>query len=396
PHSEKNPDICSTFFALSSLKNLGLLNEYLISEGRTHVKEQIKNFVLSLKKGNRFLHCQDKECEICRNISSTRLLYYVLEIFTILGVDVRVNRDQFRSYIDEKKKDSSLSFRLLCFKYLDLDLEVKEKEVQLLQQLQKENGGFSFNQKDNIDITFWVVYDLELYSWLLDYNPAGIYSFITQKLKKILNARNNWNLVKLNKISKLIILLSIIWKKFIDEIERVLFKQLEREKYVDMNQLKATFGLAEYIEELVLYINLNYNFKLQILDNESEFKSYISSFSYGKKEFFQNFYDKLKNNSIISLSELIKRYKTHHLEPLKLKEEVFPIIRDMIEKKFFIGNINAKKIFLGFKTRYLFYLKNFLKKIIVCNVDLNTERLFEEKEKLDDIKNDIYNMTLKL
>ncbi|NVM37019.1 MAG: hypothetical protein HWN81_15590 [Candidatus Lokiarchaeota archaeon] len=396
PHSEKNPDICSTFFALSSLKNLGLLNEYLISEGRTHAKEQIKNFVLSLKRGNRFLHCQDKECEICKNISSTRLLYFILEIFTILGVDVRVNRDQFRSYIDEKKKDSSLIFRLLCFKYLDLDLEVKDKEIQLLQQLQKENGGFNFNENDNIDITFWVVYDLELYSWLLDYNPAGIYSFITQKLKKILETRNNWDSAKLNKISKLIILLSIIWKKFIDEIERMLFKQLEREKYVDMNQLKSTFGLAEYIEELVLYINLNYNFKLQILDNESEYKNYISSFSYGKKEFLQNFYDKLKNNSIISLSELFKIYKTHHLEPLKLKEEIFPIIRNMVEKKFFIGKIRTKKIFLGFKTRYLFYLKYLLKKIIVCNVDLNTESLYEEKEKLDDIKNDIYNMTLKL
>ena len=104
PHSEKNPDICSTFFALTSLKTLGLLNEYFISEGRTQVKEQIKNFVLSLKKGNKFLHCQDKDCEICKSISSPKLLYYVMEIFTILGVDVRVNRDQFRSYLGEKKK----------------------------------------------------------------------------------------------------------------------------------------------------------------------------------------------------------------------------------------------------------------------------------------------------
>ncbi len=396
PHSEKNPDICSTFFALSSLKTLGLLNEYLISEGRTQVKEQIKNFVLSLKKGIKFLHCQDKDCEICKSISSPKLLYYVMEIFTILGVDVRVNRDQFRSYLGEKKKEASLIFRLLCFKYLDLDLEVKDKEIQLLQQLQKENGGFSFNQSDDIDITFWLVYNLELYSWLLDYNPAGIYSFITEKLKEILRARDNWNYVKLNETSKLIILLSIVWKKFIEEIERVLFKQLEREKYIDINQLKSTFGLAEYIEELILYTNLNYNFKLQVLDNEREFKNYISNFSYGKKEFFQNFYDKLNNKSIISLSELYKRYKTHHLEPLKLKEEVFPTIKDMVEKKLFIGNIRSKKVFLGFKTKYLFYLKYRLKKIIVCDVDLNTERLYEEKEKLDDIKNDIYNMTLKL
>ncbi len=396
PLSEKKPDICSTYFALSSLKNLGLLNEYLISEGRTQVKEQIKNFMLSLIGNHRFLHCQDKECEICKSISSTRLLFYVLEIFTILGVDVRVNRDQFRSYVDEKKRDSSLIFRLLCLKYLDLDLEVKDKEIQLIQQLQKENGGYSFDQSENIDITFWSVYSLELHSWLLDYNPAGIYSFINRKLNEILITQDNWNPSLLNETSKLIILLSIVWKKFIGEIERVLFKHLERDKYIDMNQLKSNFGLADNIEELVLYINLNYNFKLKIIDNEIEFKNYINNFSQGKKEFFQNFYDKLNNNSIVSLSDLFKRYKTNNLEPLKLKEEVFPIIRDMVEKRFFIGNIRTKKVFLGFKTRYLFYLKFLLKKIITSDVDLNTESLYKEKEKLDDIKNDIYNMTLKL
>ncbi|MFX1502946.1 MAG: hypothetical protein ACFFDH_18445, partial [Promethearchaeota archaeon] len=176
PHSNNDPDICSTFFALSCLKTAGLLNQYLLSEGRTQVKEQIKNFILSMKKGNKFIHCQSKDCEICRNISTPKLLYYVMEIFTILGVDVRLNRDQFRTYTGEKKKDSSLIFRLLCFKYLDLDMEVKDKELQLLQQLQKENGSFSFDQCDNVDITFWLVYILELYSWLLDYNPAGIYS----------------------------------------------------------------------------------------------------------------------------------------------------------------------------------------------------------------------------
>ena len=48
------------------------------------------------------------------------------------------------------------------------------------------------------------------------------------------------------------------------------------------------------------------------------------------------------------------------------------------------------------ETKYLFYLNYLLKKIIISNVDLNTEKLYEEKERLEDIKNDIYNMTLKL
>ena len=396
PHSEEVPDVHSTYLALSCLKNLGLLKQYLFSKEPDQIKGEIKNFVLSLKKGNKFLHCQDKECYIDKNITSAQTLYYVLEIFSLLGIDVRVNRDQFGLYLGDKKRASSLIFRFICLKYLDLDLEVKEKEIQFLQQLQKESGGFSFDQMDNIEITFWLVYTLELYSWILDYSPAGIFSFINKKLNLILNDQTVWNSDKLSEASKLIILLSLVWKKFIDEIERLLFKQLEKEKFIDINQLKTTFGLEEYIDELISYINLNYNFNLCVLNNETEFKNYISNFSYGKKVFFQEFYEKLLNNSIVSLSDLFKRYRTLHNEPLKLKEEIFPIIRDMVEKRFFNGNIRTKKVFLGIKTKYFFYLNYLFKNIIVSDMDLNVERLFEEKEKLVDIKNDIYNMTLKL
>ncbi|MFW9972902.1 MAG: prenyltransferase/squalene oxidase repeat-containing protein, partial [Candidatus Odinarchaeota archaeon] len=396
PYSDKNPDIYSTYLALSCLKILGLLNEYLISEKQTQIKGEIKNFVLAHKKGNNFIHCLNKECDICKNLQPARILHYVLEIFTLLGADIRSNRDQFRSYLTDKKRDSTVIFRFLCFKYLDLDSEVKDKDLQFLQQQQKESGGFSFNQEADIYTTFWVVYILELYSWLLDYNSTGIYSFIYQKLEEKLILEENWDYSKICEVSKLVILLSLIWQKFIDEIERVLFKQLEKENYIDINHLKTTFGFAGYIEEIVSYINLNYNFNLEVVDNEVEFINYINKLSLGKKKFLEIFYEKLKNNSIISLTDLFKNYRTLNYEPLKLKEEIFPIINEMVERRFFIGNIRTKKIFLGFKTKYLFYLNYLPKKIIISDMDLNTERIFEEKEKLEDIKNDIYNMTLKL
>lgn len=396
PYSENLPDIYSTYLALASLKNLGLLNEYLFSDGQSQTKGEIKNFILSHKKGNKFLHCKEKECEKCRNISSNKVLYYVMEIFSFLGIDVRMNRDQFRSCLGDKKRDSSLIFRHLCLKYLDLDSEVKDKEIQFLQQQQKEDGGYSFNQTVENSTTFWIVYDLEQYSWILDYNPTGIYSYINQNLKEILKVQDNWNSINLEKVSKLVILLSLVWKNYIAEIERMIFKQLEKDKYIDINQLKTTFGFEKYIEDLISYINLNYNFNLEILDNEFEFKNYINDFNQGKKEFFQIFYNKLNNNSIVSLTDLLKYYRTLNFEPLRLKEDIFPIVKEMVERKFFIGNIRTKKVFLGFKTKYLFYLNYLLKKIIISNTDLNTENLYEEKEKLEDIKNDIYNITLKL
>ncbi|MFX0006608.1 MAG: hypothetical protein ACFFAV_07755 [Candidatus Hermodarchaeota archaeon] len=396
PYSDELPDIYSTYLALSCLNILGFLKEYLFSEKQTQIKLEIKNFVLAHKQGNKFLHCLKKECEICKNCHPAKILYYVLEIFSLLGIDVRNYRDQFRSFLNDRKKDSALVFRLLCLKYLDLEYEVKDKELQFLQQQQNESGGFSFNQDDKIDTTFWMGYTLEVYSWLLSYNPTGIYSYINQKLGEILSLQENRETLKLKEVSKLVALLSLIWRKFIDEIERVIFKQIEKENYIDVNQLKTTFGFTEYIGDILSYINLNYTFNLQIVDNEVEFKNYINTLSQGKKKFLEIFYEKLKNNSIISLTDLSRRYRLINNEPIRLREEIFPIIKDMVEKRFFIGNIRTKKVFLGFKTKYLFYLNYLLKRIIISDMNLNTEKLYEEKEKLEDIRNDIYNLTLKL
>lgn len=92
---------------------------------------------------------------------------------------------------------------------------------------------------------------------------------------------------------------------------------------------------------------------------------------------------------------MIKKYRISNIEHLKLKEDVFPIIKDMISRHLFKGDIRTKKGFLV-KTKYNFNLNSFLEKVILSDTDINTDRILEEKEKLEDIKNDIYNMTLKL
>ena len=319
-----------------------------------------------------------------------------MEILTLLGVDVRNNRDQFRLLIgDTKKKTIPLVYKFLCLKSIDLELEVKEKEFQNLHQYQMETGGYGFNQTENLNDTFWIVYVLDLYSWLLDYNPSGVYLFINVQLNEILSNIEKWDVLHLAAVSKLIILLSLIWKKFIGEIERLVFKELEKEKYIDLNQLKTTFGLFNDIEDLISYINLNYNFNLRILDNKIEFRNYIRNLAGGKQEFIQRFYDQIRKKSIISLSEMFKKFKTQNMEPLKLKEDIIPTINDLISRNFFKGNIRTKKPFLA-KTKYNFYLKYILEKIILSDTEINMERILEEKEKLEDIRNDIYNVNLKL
>jgi len=397
PYSVKRPDIWSTYHALASLELLGVLQKYLSSKGQDIVIEEIKNFIYDHKRNNGFLHCLDKQCELCNQGPLGKTFYYVVENLMLIGVDVRVFIEQFRQYLRERKKDVSLIFKLLSLKFFDLDSDVKDKEIQHFYQFQQANGGFVIDSiEGDIETTFWCVNLLDIYSWLIDYNSARIYSFIAEKLDSLLKDKERWNLIALRNVTKLVILLSIIWNRFIEEIERVVFKRLEIYNFIDLNQIKTTFGLNHGVEEIVLYINLNYMFSLKNIDITSEFNKYLQNLSHGKKIIIQEVYEQLRNNSIVSLSDIYKKYKSsYQQEPVKLKEDIFPIIYDLISNHFFEGEIRAKKAYL-FKTKFYFCLDFLYKNIIISDKEINTERLFEEKAKLKEIKNDIYNMTLKL
>ena len=173
----------------------------------------------------------------------------------------------------------------------------------------------------------------------MDYNPVGIYSFISSTIKEILSVGTNPSLIKLMELSKSVILLSTIWKKFIDEIERVIFKQLEQENYVDLNLITSKFGLIHGIDEVISYINLNYTFSLRILDNKIEFNNFIRNLSNSEKTIVSEIYDQLRQKNIISLSEIHKRYK----RSLKLKEDIFPLVKELMNRNFFKGKIVKKR-----------------------------------------------------
>ncbi len=389
PNSKNYPDIWSTYFALASLKLLGILNEFLSAEGTDQNIREIMNFILSHKKGNLFVHCLNADCKIDKKTSSTRTLYFVLESLILLGMNISASRDKFTSYLGSLKKDPSVVYRLLCLKFLDLEHDVDEKILQYLYQFQKENGGFSFKKiNGDLNTSFWLVYALDNYYWLLDYNPVGIYSFLNSTLNDILSSESNRTIIKLMELSKSIILLSIIWKKFIDEIERVIFKQLEQEEhYVDLYLITSKFGLIHGIDEVISYINLNYTFKLRILDNKIEFNNFMRNLSNSQNTIVSEIYNQLRQKNIVSLSEIHKKYK----RSFKLKEDIFPLVKELMNRNFFKGKIVKKRF-----NKFYLYLDFFIEKVIVSDTEINLSQILNEKETLKDIKNDIYNMTLKL
>ncbi|MHA1724048.1 MAG: prenyltransferase/squalene oxidase repeat-containing protein, partial [Promethearchaeota archaeon] len=397
PTTEYEPDIWSTYYAFMSFHFLGLLDDYLFSRGLEQTITFIKDFIFSHSKGTRFLHCLDAHCEIENDISPARTLYFILEIFSLLELDIRGNREKFRPFIGVRRKDPSLVFKLSCLLYLDLASNVKEKEILYLYQFQRKNGGFNFKEGiGNSSTTFWITWVLYNYSWLVDYDPSRIYSFIINRLNNLMKKEEEWNLTILAEVSKLIITLSLIWKKFINEIERVVFDEVEKNKFIDLNRIEAIFGLdTATIQEIISYINDSYNFNLRILTMKSEFSKFVNELSANMKLLATTLYEEISKNSVIYISDILKKYNTKfRSEQLKIKD-VDTLLKKMISHHFFNGTLRKKRTLLS-RVKYFFYVSQVPEHVIVSDIDINAEKIFEEKLKLKEIKNDIYNIILNL
>ncbi|MFO8018635.1 MAG: hypothetical protein R6U96_08370 [Promethearchaeia archaeon] len=393
---KKYPNVRSTYYALVSMKILGVLKEYLQSKGKGRVPSEIKRFIISHQKKNIFIHCKNKDCEICGGFPPEKTLFFIIEIFSLLKTDIRIQQSKFLNFISKTTEDYSVNFKLLCLNYLGLNSKVKREDLEYLNGQQKEDGGYNFSEeRSTINETFWTVYTLHTFSWFFDYNPAGIYAYINSHLTKILANKDNWSPRKIQDISKLIIILSLIWEKFIDEIERAIFKELEDKTFLDLNKITCLFGLSDVMEDIVSYINLNYVFNLRIINNEHKFHNYIKGLNAKEQIVAKAVYNSLRENSVISISDIVSEHKSDFpVEELKVKD-VIELIDDMKEEHFFKGKIRTKRKYL-IKKKYYFYLDTFIEKLIISDTKINLERLEEEKEKLKEIENDIFNMRLKL
>jgi hypothetical protein len=85
--------------------------------------------------------------------------------------------------------------------------------------------------------------------------------------------------------------------------------------------------------------------------------------------------------------DLRKLKSRYYHESFKFKEDILPLVNGMIQKHLFKSIIKRKK---------KYYLSSFLEKVIVSDTDIKADKLFYEKDKSKDLKNDIFNMILKL
>lgn len=392
---QRKPDNWSTFFALASLNLLGQLDAYLSTHPRENIKEKIINFIFKTRDKGRFVHCLNKNCTICQKTTPIRTSLFVIEALILLDLEIKLQENVFLKYFDDLKKNYSIVFQLLSLKYFDLISDIETKHLKYLHQFQQNDGGFSFKENiGKINETFWIIYVLENYSWLLDYNRGRIYSFLSTKIKGLNHDYSSFNTLKLMDISKIILMCSFIWSKFIEEVERTAFKHFDMSTSLDLNILKKELGINEGIPEILRYINQKYIFNLEILDNEIEFNNYLRNLTRENAYLAKSVYALIKNNSVIYLNKLLNDYKYNYPNKPKKIRDLILLIEDLISHNFFQGRILRKNMI--FFSKYYLYKDKFIYEVIRIDSDINSEEIINEKFKLEEIKTDIYNIIIKL
>ncbi len=392
---QEKPDIWSTFFALANLHLLGYLNNYLSTHPIENIKDKITTFILGCSNKGRLVHCLNKDCAICQKTTTIRTSFFVIELLILLDFDIKSNRNMLLKYFEDLKKNYSLVFQLLNLKYFDLISDVETKHLKYLHQFQQGDGGFSFKEKlGNINETFWILYALENFSWLLDYNRGRIYSFLSTKIKSFNRNFESINTLKLMEISKITLMFSFIWSKFIEEVERTIFRYFETHTYLDLNIPKKELGINEGIPEILKYINQKYYFKLEILNNEVEFNNFLRNLTHPNAYLAKNIYNSIKNNSVVLLNKILRDYNYKYPNNQKKIRDIIILIEKLISNNFFLGRILKKSLI--FFTKYYLYRDAIIKDVIKIDSKVNNEELYNEKLKLEEIKADIYNLIKKL
>ncbi|MBD3353176.1 MAG: hypothetical protein GF364_16970, partial [Candidatus Lokiarchaeota archaeon] len=395
PNQKKNiPDTWSTGFALVILRLIGKLGFYLRSRQDVSIKKKILNFILNCRTKKRFLHCLDK-CSICKKTSQYKALYSILESILALNLNPQEYANDILPMLEALKDKSSFKniFRIIDLKYFGIFKEVSEEDFGFLLGFQKKDGGFSFTSKvkGSVNETFWTVYAFENYKFLAEYPRGNVYAFLINHLKRINSNKDYTNALKLMEYAKIIVILSIVWKNLIEDLEDIIFNELTDSPVMNSNILSIKGGVRNADYEIIAFINLKYKLSLDLLDNNTRFTQFISRLTPLEKHFAVKIYKKIKQYVRIDLTEILKSYNKGKVKKLRISIDFLRKLVDrMKEEHFFTGKLIEKRKFL--RKYYYFDKDQYIPKIITSNRMINIDDINAEKKKLIDVKEDIYNM----
>ncbi len=391
------PDTWSTAYALVILNLLNRLNDYLInSSDDNNKKREIINFILSCKNKSKFLHCT-KKCQICKKTSEYKTLFSVLESLLVLNERLPFE-NEIKSTISKNNTENSPKnlFRLINMKFLNNLNDIEEEELNYFLPFQRKDGGFNFTKPtiSSINETFWIAYLFENYKYIAEYPRGNLYAFLVKKIKSIDLINDPKSSLKLMEYAKLIILLSYVWKNLIEELEEIIFDNFTNSHslIMDINELTLRGGVKNAEYEIIAFINLKYNLALNIVENSTRFGTFSNRLDPIEKHFASQIYINARKYVRFDITEIINNYNRKRSKSARVTPHlVLKVLNRMIDERFFSGKVIEKKRF--FKKYFYFNREQFIPKVITCNKVVNYEDIRKEKRKLQDVREDIYNMT---
>jgi len=393
--------ISETFFALSALHLLDQLPDFLQANPENKRREKIINFVMNRNQKGSFVHCLEKHCQKCRDkeyLYTTQLQAFgILDLieYDIRTLDARQIELIFRRI---RKDERRYPLKLLIYRYLSKQGEITDSDIKALFIRQKRDGGFNFlasSVRGSIEDTFWSTSALEAYKWLGDYPKGKIYSFLTTYLKSHVSDNTFRSEAELRETAMVLILLSFVWGALIEEIEGIIFEKLSKNSTIDFDKFMEEIGIRGAEQEVIAYINLKCQFKLELEENAIKFPNYLRTLERLNALFSKMIYERVKVRTVIDLTELMSVYNRNRPR----KDRVYiDLLQDVIDKliknNFVTGKIVKRK--RGFSTRHVFEVNALITQVLSINVPLMLDQIEREKAQVREFERDIENMTIEI
>ncbi|MHA1518888.1 MAG: hypothetical protein ACTSRK_01770 [Promethearchaeota archaeon] len=391
-YAHSDLDFLTTYYILNIYYHLGKLPEFLGSLNGKR-KGYVENFILDIPR-----HLKANS-----SMPQSELLFYVTIMYILLGNTTYSIRKIIFGHMNgslRSTKNYQHIFKLLLYRIFNLQDPLKENDLLLLHRFQKHNGGFNLKNSTipNVNDSFWLGYTLETYSWYLPYRAGPLYSYILSSFKIEQNqfqndpTHNNNNYI-LKDLSQLVVLYASIFKTLMDEVEHLVFTNISEKGLLNADVLSLKGGFAGAEPEIITLINQKYQFKLEILDNEMVFRRFLNRLNPFKEKLAIKIRNQIRRFIQFDINEFCKNYNRNKKRAGRIKPEiVIELLRDMEKEYFFTGYLKTKPQLVFFKSR-IYIRENFIDKIIVCDRRVNWQNIVAEKQRLEEIIVDIYNMT---
>ena len=132
----KTPDVISTFFAIASLRILGLnLNE--------DEKQITVRFLQENQREDGFTHCNDRECKICRGKTSVISTFYAISSFYLLNKLNEIDASLASKYLSKRLPKSNIHNPFIILSEILVRGSTRiDENLSYLLEFQQDDGSF--------------------------------------------------------------------------------------------------------------------------------------------------------------------------------------------------------------------------------------------------------------